>query len=146
MKRLTLIDKAFLLKKTPLFVSLDLDLLLPIADKLGIVSFHAGDFIFSNLEEAHRMYFILNGKVEIQVPPATLALLSQDDFFGDESIFNEKPRAYTAISKTDSTLLTLSRTNLLSIISECPSVAVGLLQVYASTIAFRLRKLPENRQ
>lgn len=140
MSKFTLIDKAFFLKRNILFGTLDLDLLLAIADKLSIVTYDAKDPIFSVNEDAHRMYFIVKGIVEISGPDGNvLAVLGIDDFFGDESIFNEKRRAYSAISKTDCILLTLSRTNLLSIISESPAVAVGLLQAYTSMTSFRPR-------
>lgn len=146
MKKLTLIDKAFLLKKTPLFGTLDLDLLLPIADKLGIVDFDAGETIFAVNEEANRMYLIVKGLIEIRdVQSHLITTLNVEDFFGEESIFNEKPRGYQAASKTASQLLVLSRTNLLAIISECPTVAVGFLQVYTSAIPFRPRKMKEEK-
>lgn len=147
MKNYTLIDKAFLLKRTPLFEQLDLDLLLPIADKLTLAQFDAGDAIFSYNEEAHRMYFIVNGSVKITDSQGVqIAMLGDEDFFGDESIFNEKPRQYSAMTETETILLSLSRTNLLTIISECPSVAVGLLQVYTSTTPFRFPKHHDKRQ
>lgn len=138
MKRLTLIDKAFLLKRTPLFGALDLDLLLSIADKLGVATFDEDDFVFFANEEANRMYFIVKGQVAIRSSSSTqICTLKDTDFFGEESLFNSKPRGYEALCLTDTTLLTLSRTNLYSIISECPSVAVGFLQVYASAVQFR---------
>lgn len=138
MKRLTLVDKAFFLKKTVLFSALDLDLLLAIADKLSLVSFDEGRKIFGIGEEAFRMYFIVKGTVEIRDAKHTvLAELADEEFFGDEAMFNEKPRSYDAISKTDTVLLALSRTNILTIISECPSVAVGFLQAYTSNTSFR---------
>lgn len=130
MKKLGLIDKAFLLKRTPLFATLDLDLILTCADKLGISTFESGDIIFEKGEEAHRMFFIAKGQVRIE-DEAKNVLLKGLDFFGDESLFNEKTRSYRAIAIEPTTLLTLSKTNLLTIISESPSVAVGLLQVYA---------------
>lgn len=140
MKRYTLIDKAFLIKKTALFEQLDLDLLLAIADKLTLAHFDKGDLIFNHNEEAHRMYFIVKGSVSIlDKNQVQLASLGPEDFFGDESIFSEKPRGYTATCQEDTILLSLSRTNLLTIISECPSVAVGLLQAYTSTTPFRQR-------
>ncbi len=138
MKRLTLIDKAFLLKRTPLFSSLNLDLLLSIADKLGLVLFDAGDEIFVVNEEANRMYFIVKGKVEIKSADKQLiCTLGNGEFFGEESLFNNKPRGYSVFSPIETQVLTLSRTNLYSIISECPSVAVGFLQVYSSQFQFR---------
>lgn len=143
MKSLTLVDKAFFLKKTILFGALDLGLLLAIADKLNLVSFDAGNTIFASGEDAIRMYFIVKGTVEIlngQRYP--LATLKEEDFFGDEGIFNEKARTYEAVSKSDTILLILSKTNLLNIISECPSVAIGFIQAYTSATPFRPRVMP----
>lgn len=147
MKRLTLIDKAFLLKRTPLFSALDLDLLLTIADKLGLVAFEPKDWIFVAEEEANRMYFIVKGMVEIRTPAHQLICrLEPGDFFGEESLFNDKPRGYEAFTPDETHVLTLSRTNLYTIISECPSVAVGFLQVYTSALQFRPVKIKEDEQ
>lgn len=130
MKKLGLIDKAFLLKRTPLFSTLDLDLILTCADKLGISTFEPGEIIFEIGEEAHKMFFIAKGEVRIE-DGSKEKLLKGLDFFGDEALFNEKPRTYRALAEDNLTLLTLSKTNLFTIISECPSVALGLLQVYS---------------
>lgn len=138
MKPLTLIDKAFLLKRTAPFSTLDLDLLLTIADKLGLVVFDPGDYIFVVEEEANRMYFIVKGQVQIKdVNQQILYTLGTGDFFGEESLFNNKPRSYGAFTPMETHVLTLSRTNLYTIISECPSVAIGFLQVYTSVLPLR---------
>lgn len=144
MKRLTLIDKAFLLKRTAPFSALDLDLLLMIADKLGLVVFDPGDDIFVMEEEANRMYFVVKGQVQLLGRGRQLLCnLEIGNFFGEESLFNNKPRAYAAFTPVETHLLTLSRTNLYTIISECPSVAVGFLQVYASAVPIRPFKAME---
>jgi CRP/FNR family transcriptional regulator, cyclic AMP receptor protein len=138
MPNLTLIDKAFLLKKTTLFGALDLDLLLSIADKMEAMYYRPADTIFQLDQEAHRMYLILVGQVFIEggngVP---LAELSAGDFFGDEALFNERRRAYAAHCKTRVELLALLRSHLLAIIHECPSVALFLLTAYSSSLPFR---------
>jgi len=140
MKKLTLIDKAFFLKNTHLFNKLNLEVLLSIADKLGAVAFEAGDVIFETGEQANLMYFIVTGTVEIQDQEKnTTTLLETNDFFGDESLFQDKPRAYSAISKNNTQILTLSKTNLLTIISESYAVGLGFLQVYASTLPCRMK-------
>lgn len=141
MKHLTLIDKAFLLKRTPLFGMLDFDLLLVISDKIGTLPLDAEDTIFAIQEPGTRMYFIAKGEVEVfDEQKRLITTLQTPDFFGDESLFSDKPRGYSARCKTDTLLLTLSKTNLLTIISECPQVAVGLLQSYTSFHKFRSRK------
>jgi CRP/FNR family cyclic AMP-dependent transcriptional regulator len=147
MKRLTLIDKAFLLKRSVLFGALDLDLLLAIADKLGFVIFDPGDHVFVANEEANRMYFIIKGQIDIRADSSQpICSLGMGDFFGEESLFNDKPRAYEAFSPTETHLLTLSRANLYAIISECPAVAVGFLQVYTSAVTFRPIKQTETNK
>lgn len=123
MKKIGLIDRAFLLKRTPLFASLDLDLILASADKLAVSTWNPNEVIFEKGDEATRMYFIAEGEVDCGEK-----ILGEIEFFGDEALFNERPRAYSARATKETTLLTLSKTNLLTIISECPSVAVGLLQ------------------
>lgn len=141
MKRLTLIDKAFVLKSSQLFSQLDLDLLLAIADKLSSFTCDAGDLIFEVGEQAHRIYFLVRGSVEMcNEQGNVIATLNSQDFFGEESLFNEQPRAYSARCQKEALLLTLSHTHLMTIISECPQVAIGLLQAYASTTPFRPRK------
>lgn len=141
MSNLTLIDKAFFLRRTPLFNTLDFDLLLAIADKLQTMSYEKGQTIFRVDEQAFRMFFIVKGMIDIRDSNAKLIMtLTVDEFFGEESLFSEQPRAYEAVCQTDALLLGLSHANLLSIISECPSVAVGLLQAYTATTSFRKRK------
>lgn len=140
MKNLTLVDKAFFLKKTLLFGALDLGLLLAIAEKLNFFTFDAGKTIFTSGEDAVRMYFIVKGTVEIfNGESHLLATLEEEEFFGEEAIFNDKARTYKAISKSVTELLALSKTNLLTIISECPSVAIGFIQAYTLATPFRPR-------
>lgn len=128
MNNLDLIDKAFFLKKTPIFNTLDLDLLLTIADKLHLHTLEGHSTIFTPGESGNRLYFVLSGNVEIlSCASAPLATVAPYGFFGQESLFNNLPRSYTSITRERTDLLSLTRTNLYSIISECPSVAVAFL-------------------
>lgn len=137
---MNLIDKAFLLKKTALFGSLDLDLLLTISDRMEMVFHKKAEKVFQLDQDAHRMYLIIDGRVSIQDKDGQhLAQLNPGEFFGDESLFHERPRTYEAICETPLTLLALSRSHLLSIISECPTVAIALLEAYTRGTDFRRR-------
>lgn len=138
MKHFNLIDKAFLLKRTLPFSALDLDLLLTIADKLGHIKVEAGDPVFVAGEEAGRLYFLIAGSVELRSPDGqTSCRVSPGDYFGEESLFSSKTRGYSALATSSCDLLTLSRTALYSIISECPSVAVGFLECFATLLPLR---------
>ncbi len=141
MSQLSLIEKAFLLKKTKLFGELSLDLLMAISERMPAIELDAGEIIFQKEQNAHRMYLIVEGSVEIfsgDSPQHTVLL--HGEFFGDESVFNEKVRGYTAKAAEDCTLLALSRTDILAILSECPSVGIALLQAYSAHFDFRPRQ------
>jgi len=131
MKKLGLIDKAFILKRTPLFQTLDLDLILTCADKLGISTFQKDEIIFEIGEEAHRMFIVAKGSVRLENESGQKAVMKGIDFFGDESLFSDRSRTYRAVADETTILLTLSKTNLFTMISECPSIGVGFLQVYS---------------
>lgn len=136
----SLIEKAFFLKKLRLFNELDLEILLAIAEKLQEDDYDAEEKVFASGQVANRIYFIAQGKVQIlDERMKTISELNAGDYFGDESLFNEQPRNYTALCKTDTLFLTLSRSHLLSIISECPSVAVSLLQSYSQQLPCRYK-------
>ncbi len=138
MKKLHLIDKAFILKRTPFFSALDLDLLLAIADKVEMLHLKAGQLIFAADQEAQRLYIIAKGTVLLNTPEGKLlAELHSPELFGDEALFCDGLRGYEAISQTDALLLTLSRTHLAAIISECPAVALGFLHQYAAAMPCR---------
>lgn len=134
----SLIEKAFFLKKTRLFSDLDLEMLLAVAEKLHEDDYDQGEKVFNPGQVANRIYLIASGSVQIyDAERGAICNLSSGDYFGDESLFNERPRSYTAICNSDTLFLTLSRSHLLSIISECPSVAVTLLQAYSQELPCR---------
>ncbi|MDB6082104.1 MAG: cyclic nucleotide-binding domain protein [Chlamydiia bacterium] len=140
----TIIEKAFFLKKTQLFQELDLDLLLVIADKAELRSCIHGEHLFSINQDAHRIYVILQGIVIItNDEEQEQARLLAGDFFGDESLFNQEPRGYTAQAEglEETIVLTISRTHLIEIILECPQVAIAIIRSYAAVTPFRKRKL-----
>src|SRR5262245_31045848 len=131
----SLIEKAFFLKKTRLFGELDLEILLAIAEKLHEDDYEKEEKIFTPGQVANRIYLIAEGTVQIiDEQKKVRSELTVGDYFGDESLFNDAPRTYAAICKTETLFYTLSRSQLLSIISECPSVAVTLLQSYSQLL------------
>jgi CRP/FNR family cyclic AMP-dependent transcriptional regulator len=140
MKQLTQIDKAFLLKKTSLFASLDADLLLTLSDKFECETYKKGTKIFEIDQESGKIYLLVEGTVLISNRQGSpLAELRTLEIFGDEGVLSEKRRGYDAFCQTDALLLTLSQSHLLAILGECPTVAIHLLETYAANVDFRKR-------
>jgi CRP/FNR family cyclic AMP-dependent transcriptional regulator len=136
----SLIEKAFFLKKSRLFNELDLEVLLAVAEKLHEDAYEKDEKVFTPGQVANRVYLIFEGSVQIlDEHKRHRCDLGPGDYFGDESLFNDQPRSYSAICKSDTIFFTLSRSHLLSIISECPSVAITLLQSYSQQLPCRYK-------
>ena len=141
MKELSLIEKSFFLKKQLLFDGLNLELLLAIADKMLQDGYDDEEKVFIKNQPANRMYFIVHGSVKIydmqEIKPI---ILKKEQFFGEESLFSGEPRFYSATCITETVFLTLSRTNLMTIISECPNIAISFLESFSKNFPCRFMK------
>lgn len=132
MKHPSLIDKAFFLKKTRIFSDLDLDLLLAIAEKTQSTIYETNTPIFSLGKRPDQLFILMEGNIDILDATNTkLFSLTNHEFFGEESLFTGKPYTYTAIAKTQTLLLAISRPHLITIITECPIVGISLLEIFA---------------
>jgi signal-transduction protein with cAMP-binding, CBS, and nucleotidyltransferase domain len=142
MKQLSLVEKAFFLKRTALFNTLDLDLLIAIADKTNQDIYDPKEIVFEKDQRANRLYLIVSGHVSVlNYDDEKIAELKEEDCFGDEALFNDTPRSYSIVCETQTLFLTLSKTHLMAIISECPSVAISLLQYYTKNTHCRHVKI-----
>ncbi|MCH9631848.1 MAG: hypothetical protein S4CHLAM6_01660 [Chlamydiae bacterium] len=132
------IEKAFLLKKTFLFADLNLEHLFAIADKIEIQVLDKGECVFKDNQNALHLYIIEKGQVQLFDKKNQLLIeLSEGDLFGDEALFNDQLHQYQAICSSSCHLLTLTKKHITAIISECPSVAINLLEAFARQITFR---------
>jgi len=144
-KPYTLIDKAFLLKQLSIFETVDLDILLAISDKLTTLVYEKPEVVFFEEEMANRMYFIMEGAVHITIGAEFICRLEKRTFFGEESLFSNKPRAYKAEAVENTVLFSLNRSILFPAISENPSIALGFLQEYTACMKFRPYTLESRR-
>lgn len=136
---MNLVDKAFLLKKTAIFNSLDMDFLLAISDKSDIVMFKPNAYIFSEGQQSFSLYIISEGFVTLSKSDSLLdAKLKPYDCFGEEGLFSNKSRQYNAKAITNVKTLVLSKGVFLCVIEECPSIAIYLLELYAKQVPLRL--------
>jgi len=133
MKQLTLIDKAFLLKKTEIFRSLDLDYLLTLAEKLQPITVEQKQKIITKGTEATRLFIIVSGTVAIMQPDGELEAkeLSENGYFGDRALFAQQAHDYTAVALTNCALFSLHASHIFALIEQSPTLAINLLQLYS---------------
>jgi len=136
--QISILDKAFFLKQTAFFGSLDLDLLLILAEKAELITYKKDEVVFPMHSETHRMYLIVDGKVRIERQEEHTTI-KKGDCFGDEALFSQRPHGYLANCQKDTLLLVLMRSHILSLIEQSPGFACELLRLYTKSTSLRLR-------
>src|SRR5438132_108127 len=77
--------------------------------------YRAGELVFSKGDMGNAMYLVLQGKVEIFLPPeggserVHLKEVNEGEHFGELALFDEKPRSASVEAHTDTVLLELAR-------------------------------------
>lgn len=132
-----------LLGKHPMFDELSPTDLEALAARLAERNFAPGETVFSAGERGAAIYIVLTGQVEIFLPPqkpggeaVLLKDLGPGQVFGELSLFDDKPRSASVKALTASTLLVLTREDLIEHLGRSKAAAVVLL----GELAERLRE------
>ena len=132
------------LKLVPLFSSLNDEELEAVNSLSFVRKYPKNNIIIVENEQGDTLYIILKGKVKVTKyskngEEIILSVLNKDDFFGDMSLLDGKPRSATVISLEDSELILLKRKDFEYTIEKHPRIALKLLRELTS----RLRKADE---
>ncbi len=135
------LDAAQLLASISLFDGLSPDDRLELAQSLVPHELGAGITLFSQGEMGDAMYIVSSGKMNIFLSDdsgATISLqdLGPGEYFGELSLFDEKPRSASAVSVTDCMLLELKHATLEEYLRHRPRAAMAILH----TMSGRLRE------
>ncbi|HOY65484.1 MAG TPA: cyclic nucleotide-binding domain-containing protein [Candidatus Ozemobacteraceae bacterium] len=126
------IEKILFLKRISIFKSLSSQELRMVAEVVTEEEFAAGEVLFQEGQLGDCMYLVVEGRVAIitGLPPKfkTLAVFESGDFFGEMGLYDDKPRAATAMAREASRLLVLRKNDFCELISEYPEVALGIMK------------------
>ena len=117
-------DKLFALRATPPFDALRDSEQILIAQVCRERSYGPGEAIFWEGQVLHRLCIVVMGRVEYEDGREAARLL------GLPSLIAEKPAETTAVAAKPrgATLLFIEKGHFFTILNECPSIAVGLLE------------------
>lgn len=130
-------SKHLLLQKNNLFNSLPLSIINDIAQKLSIVSFQLGDTVINAGEPGQAFYIIACGKARVldytnDNKPITLAVLTQEDWFGEQPLLFQQPAQASVRAAEDLTLLKLTNADFYWLVKNFPNfrkeLEVGIKQ------------------
>lgn len=119
----------------------------PSSDALLQECYDAGQLIFEEGQEGHRMYFIAEGTVEIFQEEISgrcpLGLLGPGDFFGEMAVITEEARTASAAALTPVKLRPILRDEVLASIQTDPETGLFFLQLLISRLRTITRALED---
>jgi CRP/FNR family transcriptional regulator, cyclic AMP receptor protein len=129
------------LRRTPLFATLDQDAAQSLRASMNEIELARGDLLFHEGDPGDSLYVVLRGKIKLGRTSGDgrenlVAVLGPGEMFGELSLFDPGPRSAGATALVDSTLLGLSSDELTPWLASRPDVARALLRA----IARRLRR------
>jgi len=134
---------ADLLAQLSLFDTLAPDDLEALGERLTERKFSAGQTIFEKGEAGQSMYVIVSGSIQVFLPPEDAAQprvvlkdLKSGEYFGELSLFDDKPRSASAEATIDSVLLELTREEFGDHLGRSKKAAIAIL----AELAERLRE------
>jgi uncharacterized membrane protein len=132
-----------LLAQLPLFDTLNQEDLEALATKLTERPFTQGATVFAKGEKGSSMYIVLSGAVQIFLPgdkaddpPVVLKDVRTGEYFGELSLFDDKPRSASVQATVDTVLLELTREEFGEHLGKSKTAALAIL----AEMAERLRE------
>ena len=134
---------ADLLAQIPLFEGLSDEDRSALAERLSERAYKTDEMVFGKGDQGSSMYIVLQGAVQIflpppdkDTPPVILKDVRTGEYFGELSLFDDKPRSASVKATVDTVLLELTREELGEHLHKSKSAALAIL----SEMANRLRE------
>lgn len=101
-----------------------------------IERFPAGAVIFSEGDEADRMYVISDGNVSLAIDDDVVETLGPGGLFGEMAVIDREPRSASAVAESDATLVAIDKRRFWFLVQETPYFAEIVMRV----MSHRLRR------
>jgi CRP-like cAMP-binding protein len=108
----------------------------------NIEVYSPGDVIFNAGDEAHHMYVLLEGEIELLVDGKVVGSSRAGDLLGEMAIVGKHHRTATAVAKTACRLAPITERRFVLLVQETPYFALHVMKVLTERI---VRKEHETR-
>ena len=122
-----------------LFELLDKEDIETLAAVIDSIKISAGEILFRVGEPGDSLFIVETGEVELFINDTTgqkivLTVAERDDFFGDLSMLDNRPRSATARALKDTELLVLDRDDLLLLFRKTPDAALSMMAALSAML------------
>lgn len=127
-ERLILIERVLLLKAVSIFSETPESILAEIAHLMEEQTFEQGVNIVTEGDIGNCMYIIFQGQVRVHKGNQTLAILKEQNYFGELSLLDTETRSATVTSETDCILYKIDQEPFFDLIDFRPEVMKAVMQ------------------
>lgn len=134
------------LESVPLFAKVPPDDRSLLARSIEIAEYGRGQAIVSQGDDADAMYVIVSGRAKVVTAhdsgrEAILSILGPNDFFGEMSLFDDRPRSASVQAIEPCRALRLRKSTFLGILKKNPDVAIELIGALVGRLRDANRKI-----
>ena len=128
-----------MLSTVPLFSGLDGKALEAVAAAGREVTFESGKRILSQGEPGLGFLLVLDGMVEVQKKGKKVASLKPGNFFGEMTVFDDKPRSADIVAVEPTSCFGIASWSFFPLLRTNPDIALGIIK----ELVRRLRELDQ---
>ena len=123
------LDVRDLIGTIPLLNGLSVEVLSQLSECAKSITFLAGDIVIGEGERGDALYIIMHGLLSIFKGDKEIVILSDGDFFGEMALLGDHVRTATVKAKTTSTLLRLSRRDVMQLAGKDSELKRRLMEI-----------------
>lgn len=133
------------LRRAPLFASLDDQAFAALTEDITEVDLSRGATLFYEGDQGDQLYFIISGKIKLGRTATDgrenlVAIMGPGEIFGEMALFDPSPRSTSATAVSETRLAGVKHESLRKAMEKSPQISVQVLQA----LARRLRRTNEN--
>lgn len=136
-----------LLRRVPLFSSIDPSKLKLLAFTSDVVTYHAGQILFRGGDVGDAAYVIINGDAEVSVTTdrgeIPVARLHDGDFLGEIAILCDTPRTATVTAASELKALRIRKEPFFQLLKQFPEMAIEMTRLLAERLTRTTAELVE---
>jgi CRP-like cAMP-binding protein len=111
---------------------------LDVRNAADAAAFAPGAIIFQAGDPADKMFAVAEGEVEIRLGDRLIDRVGPGGILGEMALVDDKPRSATAIARTESKLVPISRERFLTLVQQKPLFSLDVLQIMAERLRRRM--------
>jgi CRP-like cAMP-binding protein/ATP/ADP translocase len=134
----SLIDIVLLIRKCGIFSGIEDESLVEIAKCMDVKSYLQDSRIFSKNDEGAQLYVISEGAVKIHDGERMIAELKSGEVFGEMSVFSPEKRSADSTALTDTTLFSISQSDIFRIIDDRIEIAIDIIGILCTRLRHTL--------